>query len=67
MSSTAERKIQCYPSMKYFKFINAYAEINEMSKSEVVALAIKNWVDNLPPSDKMKVENAAKKYSKNSY
>lgn len=67
-SSTKQRQITCYPSMKYFPLVKAYSEIKDLSNSEVGAMALKKLIDDLPPAERKKVETVAKKYqSKNSY
>jgi len=48
----------------------AYAKLNEMSKAGAASHAIKCFIDNLPPDQKIRVINAAKEIklrSKNTY
>lgn len=44
-----QRRVITYPSQKYFKMLNAYAEAHEVSKSEVLADALKAYFDALNP------------------
>jgi hypothetical protein len=55
-----ERRLVCYPSPKYSELMKAYATINEMSKSEAGAIAVKTFIDNLPHDVKIRVVNTAK-------
>jgi len=69
MSTTQERKLQCYPPPKYDRLIRAYAKVNEISDSAAASEAIKCFIDSLPPDQKIKVINASKQIneSTNSY
>lgn len=51
-SSALDRKLETYPHPKYHKMVVAYSQLHEVSKSEVVSTSIKNFFDNLPPTEK---------------
>lgn len=69
MSVTKERRLTCYPSLKYNELIRAYAKVNEMTESKAGSIAIKCFIDSLPSDVKNKIINAARQInrSKNSY
>lgn len=68
MSSTRERRVQCYPSPLYYNLFRAYIDIEKISESQAGAHAIKRLIDTLPLDQKKMVERVAKeKYSKNTY
>lgn len=60
MSTTQKRRVVCYPSPKYHILFAAYVRVNEDTASKAAAHAIKCLIDNLPPDQKIKVQNAAK-------
>jgi hypothetical protein len=46
-NSSNERKIQAYPSPKYFKLLSEYSKQNNLSASAIACKAIKQFFDKL--------------------
>lgn len=59
-NSTLERRVQTYPSPKYFGLFTAYATANEMKESEAAAHMIRYFFDQMPEGDKLRIVNCAK-------
>jgi len=47
-----DQRLYAYASPLYAKLIKAYASVNEISDSEAGQMAIKTFIDNLPPEPK---------------
>lgn len=58
-----QRRVHAYPPPKYHELTTAYAKANEMPKSEVVTLALKQFFDSMPKQEQVRIQNL----SKNSY
>lgn len=56
-----ERRVVSYPSPKVFNLVDRYAEVNEMTRSETVALALRQFFDQMTPEQKIRI------LSRNSY
>ena len=67
MSVPNERKIQVYPTQKYSSAVKAYAQLEELSVSEVAEHAIKVFIDGLPVDVRARIMNMQNAKSKNSY
>ena len=57
-SIALERKLECYPPPKYHNLMMGYKELNEISKSEAVTEAIKQFFDNMPENTRRACLNA---------
>jgi F0F1-type ATP synthase gamma subunit len=55
-----KRRVQSYPPQKYHRLTVAYAEFNEMRKSEVVIQAIKEFFDKMPKQEQERILNRSK-------
>jgi hypothetical protein len=55
--STLARQVQTYPSPKYFGLFIAYANLNEMKKSEAAAHMIRCFFDQMPEGEKIRIVN----------
>lgn len=62
-SAALLRHVQSYPPPKYFGLILAMAKCDEISKSEVINIAVKQYFDSMPTEERMRIIQQ----SKNSY
>lgn len=58
-SVSLERRVQTYPSPKYFGLFTAYAEANEMKESEAAAHMIRCFFDQMPEAEKIRIVRCA--------
>jgi hypothetical protein len=59
-NTTLERRVQAYPSPRYFGLFKAYAAANEMKQSEAAALMIRCFFDKLPQGELIRIVNFKK-------
>lgn len=58
-NSTLDRRVQVYPSPKYFGLFTAYAAANEMAESEAAAHMIRCFFDQMPEGEKIRITRCA--------
>ena len=54
-SPTLLRRVQVYPSPKYFRLMEAYVHANEMNESEGVSVMIRQFFDNMSEADRQRI------------
>ena len=50
-----ERRVVSYPSPKVFNLVDKYSEVNEMTRSETVALALRQFFDQMPAEQRNRI------------
>lgn len=60
-NKTLERRVVSYPPPKVFNLVSKYSEVNEMTRSETICLALRQFFDQMPADQKIRILN------KNSY
>lgn len=63
VSTSLQRHIQAYPSPKYYLLVEAMSKANDISRSEVVNKALREYFDRMPEQERQRIVNV----SKNSY
>lgn len=58
-STALQRHVQAYPPPKYYRLVEAYSKCNEISKSEVVNKALKEYFDKMPDEDRQRIVNVS--------
>lgn len=59
-SSSLDRHISVYPHPKYYNMVVALANCEEMSKSEVINTALKEYFDRMPESERQRIISVSK-------
>ena len=54
-SVALQRHIQAYPTPKYFTLVDAMSKCREISKSEVVNTAVKEYFDRMPEQERQRI------------
>lgn len=68
--SAQSRQVKGYLKPKSLKLVECYADEKDISKSEVVKLAVEHFFNNMSPAERLRLLNQVpgkKTHSKNSY
>lgn len=59
-SCSHTRQVKAYPPQRIYSLTQAYARMEEVSKSTVVEIALRRFFDSLSPEEKARVQMFAK-------
>lgn len=54
-SVALQRNIHAYPPPKYYTLVDAMSKCREISKSEVVSIALKEYFDRMPEGERQTI------------
>lgn len=54
-SASLQRHVQAYPPPKYYRLVDAMSKCENISRSEVVNQAVKEYFDRMPEQDRQRI------------